>query len=125
MPISGEPASSIRDNPAVKDAPRHDDQLEQSIEDSFPASDPPAVTQPAKPAKGSRAAADDGIAADVEEGSSPEAERSLDDSLDDSFPASDPPSMTQPPGETVGAPARPKPAPGERRVADFLKPPQS
>lgn len=113
---ANEAPRSMRENHAVKDAPRHDDQLEKSIEDSFPASDPPAVTQPAKPP--ADAAAEDAAIA------SPETEAALDDSLDDSFPASDPPSMTRPPGEgVVGAPRKPDLEPGEVRVADFLKPP--
>lgn len=110
-----EAPSSLRENQAVKDAPRDDAQLEKSIEDSFPASDPPAVTQPAKPPEAA-------IVEDAEI-TAPEAEAALDDSLDDSFPASDPPSMTRPPGEAAEAPRRPDPEPGERRVADFLKPP--
>jgi hypothetical protein len=119
---SSDAPSSFRENQAVKDAPRHDTQLEAGIEDSFPASDPPAVTQPASPPKDARAAAEDGAITDDGEPTGAEAQQCLDESLEDSFPASDPPSITQPPGEGVGAPARPKPKEDGPHVAAFLKP---
>lgn len=100
------------DNPAVRDAERHDRQLEKANEDSFPASDPPAVTQPAKPP----AAADDAWAEDGYK------EEMLDEALEESFPASDPPSMTSPEA-SIGAPARPKKKAERSDVADFLKKP--
>jgi hypothetical protein len=105
--------SSTRDNHAVKDASRHDDHLEKAIEDSFPASDPVAVTQPARSP----------VAEAESSTSTSETEQCLDEGLEDSFPASDPPSMTQPAGESIGAPPREKRVEGEPRVADFLKPP--
>jgi hypothetical protein len=108
-------AASDRENPAVRDAERHERQLENGIEDSFPASDPPAVTQPAKPPV-EQHASDDML-------DNPEKNRLLDEGLEESFPASDPPSIALPETAT-GAPPRPPLDPDEVRVADFLKPPE-
>jgi hypothetical protein len=108
-------ATSDRENPAVRDAERHERQLEKGVEDSFPASDPPAATQPAKPPV-EQEASDDML-------DNPEKNRQLDEGLEESFPASDPASIVLP--ETgMGAPRRPPLDPDEIRVADFLKPPE-
>lgn len=113
----GDVPVSIDEREAIKDAPRSDASLDKSIEDSFPASDPPAVTQPANPPQ-------DAQTGDEDEGSAAaDLQACLDESLEDTFPASDPPALTQPPGEAVGAPPRPEPEPDEPRVADFLKRP--
>ena len=80
--------TTSRDNPAVLDAERHERQLEKGIEDSFPASDPPAVTQPAKPPTAPEAC-DDGL-------DKAEQERQLEEGLEETFPASDPVSITSP-----------------------------
>lgn len=56
---------------------RGEDQLDKALDDTFPASDPPAAVTP-------------------ESNAEKETEEALDDALDDTFPASDPPSTTQP-----------------------------
>lgn len=54
-----------------------EEQLDDALDDSFPASDPPAAVTP-------------------DSGEEKREDDALDDALDDSFPASDPPSVTQP-----------------------------
>lgn len=114
QPTAAGPTTS-RDNPAVLDADRHDRQLEKGIEDSFPASDPPAATQPSKPPAGAEV--------DDDELDKAEQDRQLEEGLEETFPASDPVSITSP-EQSIGAPSR-KPRKDEGpRVADFLKKPK-
>lgn len=73
--------------------------LDEALEESFPASDPPAVSRPdpapkqhpapSGPDEAARAAGCELKAHDS---------RTLDEALDESFPASDPPSIVQPHG---------------------------
>ncbi|MDI4664245.1 hypothetical protein K9U40_07850 [Xanthobacter autotrophicus] len=70
-----------------------DDRLDEALEESFPASDPPAISRP-RPAsapvdEAARAAACEHKAHDS---------GTLDEALDESFPASDPPAIVQPHG---------------------------
>lgn len=71
-------------------------ELELGLEQSFPASDPPAAaSDPSKLPETETAAerAQEAACAAAESAA-------LDEALEDSFPASDPPSMTAPGGET-------------------------
>jgi len=63
-----------------------DKQLDEALDDSFPASDPPAIVRNVPPDRG----CDKGPGqADSHE------DEVLDEALDESFPASDPPSVTR------------------------------
>jgi hypothetical protein len=106
-----------RDNPSVLDAERHDRQLEEGLEESFPASDPPAVTQPSNPPA---PVSDETCAADRLDKA--EQDRQLEEGLEETFPASDPVSITRP-EHSIGAPPRPPEEDDEPKVADFLKKP--
>ncbi len=79
------------------------DDLDEALAESFPASDPPAFSQP------------DGIAARHDPadapGDSAGREAALDEALAESFPASDPPAFSQPDG--VAARHDPADAPGD------------
>ncbi|MGE3177134.1 MAG: hypothetical protein AB7O32_06670 [Vicinamibacterales bacterium] len=48
--IAAVPVDAWRSRARVREADRRDDPLDEAIEDSFPASDPPALTEPAAPA---------------------------------------------------------------------------
>ncbi|MFG1378128.1 hypothetical protein [Xanthobacter autotrophicus] len=73
--------------------------LDEALEESFPASDPPAVSrpdpapkqhpEPSGPDEAARAAGCEHKAHDS---------RTLDEALDETFPASDPPAIVQPHG---------------------------
>jgi hypothetical protein len=108
---------TARDNPAVLDAERDDRQLEEGLEESFPASDPPAATQPANPPAPVSVETGDDAGLDKAE-----QERQLEEGLEETFPASDPVSITQP-EHSIGAPPRPPEEDDEPKVADFLKRP--
>lgn len=107
-----------RDNPAVLDAERNDRQLEEGLEESFPASDPPAVTQPSNPPAPTT---EPTCAADRLDKA--EQDRQLEEGLEETFPASDPVSITQP-EQSIGAPPRPAEEDDEPKVADFLRKPK-
>jgi hypothetical protein len=103
------------DDPAVLDAERDEAQLEEGLEESFPASDPPSATQPANPPGAEATGEDAREKADLD--------RQLEEGLEESFPASDPVSITQP-EHSIGAPARPREKHERSDVADFLKKPR-
>lgn len=86
-------------------------QLDAANDDSFPASDPPAVTRPApstpthqRPPEDAATAAD---AAHID--------KRLDEGVEDSFPASDPPSQTAPGNADVTRNRQPAPPPKPAR----------
>lgn len=71
--------------------------LDEALEESFPASDPPAVSRPdpapaQDPSKQDEAARAAGCAHKAQQS------KALDEALEESFPASDPPSIVQPHG---------------------------
>ncbi|MFS8035980.1 hypothetical protein ACI7BZ_03275 [Xanthobacter sp. AM11] len=84
-------------DPVAAAAAQTERRLDEALEESFPASDPPAITRdpvpvsaaPAEGAESARAAACERKA---------HASETLDEALDESFPASDPPAIVQPHG---------------------------
>lgn len=77
--------------PAPKGEDRLDEEkdLDKALEDTFPASDPPAMTTPSS-ITGAEVAA-----VETDTKSKAKADRELDKELEQTFPASDPPSVTR------------------------------
>ncbi|MGU3492539.1 hypothetical protein ACLBXM_00730 [Xanthobacteraceae bacterium A53D] len=69
------------------------DKHDKALEDSFPASDPPATGQITGAGAPDATPAEKPSAEDPQQ--SGELQEELDEELDDSFPASDPPSLTR------------------------------
>lgn len=72
----------VQDNGKPGDPDYTEREVDESVEESFPASDPPAlsgITGAVKPAT---------------EGDAPHTDADVDEALEESFPASDPPSFT-------------------------------
>lgn len=79
----------------ARDGENLEHRLEKGLEDSFPASDPPAVTRPGAPES------DEAVAARKKASEKKEAQSdALDEALEETFPASDPPAITTPHGAT-------------------------
>lgn len=74
-------------------AAQTEDRLDQALEESFPASDPPAINPPAPRDAPQGDAARQAACAQKAHDS-----KTLDEALDESFPASDPPAIVQPHG---------------------------
>lgn len=64
--------------------------LDAQLEDSFPASDPPALTR-----RGAQPVADDAAETEAEAACRNEMSDRLDEALEETFPASDPPAVTR------------------------------
>ncbi|MAM72318.1 hypothetical protein [Tistrella mobilis] len=93
------PADKTREHAARA----HDDaRLDEALEESFPASDPPAQTEPGN------AHVDDTPAEDAETEAEEHEEERVDEALEETFPASDPPSHSDP---NSGVTRNRKPAP--------------
>ena len=71
--------------------------LDEALEESFPASDPPAVSRP-DPAPASRPSAQEEAARIAGCEHKAHDSSTLDEALDETFPASDPPAIVQPHG---------------------------
>lgn len=82
------------DQRAQEDVEAADALLDEALEESFPASDPPAIVRTPPVARGAEAEAAKPARETRREKA--EASRELDEELEDTFPASDPPSSTQP-----------------------------
>lgn len=79
-----------------------DERLDEALEESFPASDPPSQTEPGN------ARIDDDPAEDAETEAEEHEEERVDEALEETFPASDPPSHSDP---NSGVTRNRKPAP--------------
>ena len=86
-------------------------QLDQAIDDSFPASDPPAVTRPHKSTPAHQRPPE----AEAEAADDAHIDKRLDEAVEESFPASDPPSQTAPGNADVTRNRQPAPPPKPAR----------
>lgn len=69
-----------------------DAKLDDALDDSFPASDPPSIVRSPRPAESAPSAAQDEQSRAKKRAQSD----ALDEALEESFPASDPPANVQP-----------------------------
>ena len=91
-------------------AAAEDRELDDALEDTFPASDPPALTNPS-----SFTGAEDVRSEKEQDASSEALDAELDEALEETFPASDPPALTNPSSFTG---AEVSPAAEQKRADD-------
>ncbi|GGB32883.1 hypothetical protein GCM10011505_12910 [Tistrella bauzanensis] len=100
-------ADAMREDETARKA----SQLDEAIDDSFPASDPPAVTRPHKSTPANQRPPED----EAEAADDAHIDERLDEGVEESFPASDPPSQTAPGNADVTRNRQPAPPPKPAR----------